>query len=356
VADTDEWASLKGVGASIWLTGTKPPCTVHQSRPKGIAPSKLWQCVPQAERYCVRIGPDGRSLHVVDLQRGGGGRSIDAGTEIGAYEVAVAEGRLFSALCGPQPDWKTRRRCRLVDLEADRSTYDFETQNLRLVGASDEQGRPELRLALSFPHEHGLPKREDRRVALDGTMRLIDAKGRAQLDPPGGGLVLPIGETTSPLVDADGRERARLPFRPSAAEMAGPTGPASAASPPTAGAGSCRWRSRTRTGWRTGSSASASPVRNAASFQRAARLAVALRQQPRCCSASVSTADSAPLQSHNRAVDSKGGNDDGGPDTLSFDLRGGRVHLRHAARCGARLSGQAISASASHIVISAPGA
>jgi hypothetical protein len=92
---------------------------------------------------------------------------------------------------------------------SERRTYAFDASNLRAEGGFDEQGRPELRLTLSL--NFGL--RDQRRVALDGTVRTIDPEGRAALMAPGGGMVLPAADPrTSILVGVDGRPVARLPF------------------------------------------------------------------------------------------------------------------------------------------------
>ena len=43
-------------------------------------------------------------------------------------------------------------------------------------------------------------------------MRIVEPKGKANLLAPGGGLILPVDESTSLLLDARGKAVARLPF------------------------------------------------------------------------------------------------------------------------------------------------
>jgi hypothetical protein len=114
----------------------------------------------------------------------------------------------MAVLCERAPDDGALRTCRVFDLVSGKAIHEFKNDNLRVFGAADEEGRPELRLALYL----GEQKNEHRRVGLDGRMRIIDSKGQANLMAPGGGLVLPVDDASSLFIDARGRAAARLPF------------------------------------------------------------------------------------------------------------------------------------------------
>lgn len=211
VPGTDGWTVLQGVGPAVWLTGSKAPFTLHSSRPSGMASNRVWTCVPLEGRFCFRSDSKGRFLHAVDISKGGGGRSVDSGrrlTDFDSSSFAVAAGHPMTVLCGRAPDSGKPRDCRVLDLVSGKAIYDFKADNLRVFGAADEQGRPELRLTV----HHGPHKDEHWRIGLDGTMRVVDSKGRSNLLAPGGGLILPVDEASSLFVDARGKAVARLPF------------------------------------------------------------------------------------------------------------------------------------------------
>lgn len=123
-------------------------------------------------------------------------------------DFVLAAGRPVAVTCGPDPGEDAPRACKLFDLYKGRAFHAFGSDNLRAVGGVDEHGRPEVRLAL---HHGGRPG-EDRRVTLDGTVRVIDKEGRANISEPGGGLLMPIDKENSLLVDIDGRQVVRFPF------------------------------------------------------------------------------------------------------------------------------------------------
>lgn len=203
----------------FWLVGERAPFAVHESRPEGVPGAALWSCTPMAERFCFRRDLPGRYLHYVDIrERGGGGRSVDIGRELGQSDTirfAVAGDRPYAVICGRSPEpYPPRNPCHVRDLRENRAIYAFTAGNLRVDGGVDERGRPELRLSVF--QEPG--EREQRRVSPEGAMRVIDGAGRANLGPPGGGLILPDGEGASLLIGRDGRPVARLPFH---AQMCG---------------------------------------------------------------------------------------------------------------------------------------
>lgn len=211
VPGTNGWTVLQGLGPAVWLTGSKAPFKLHSSRPPGIAEDRLWTCVPVEGRYCFRRDTGGRYLHTVDVRSADGGRSLDTGRVLTDFDIpyfTVAAGHPMAVLCGRQPDYGKLRDCRVFDLVSGKAIHDFKNDNLRAFGAADEQGRPEVRLTLI----EGERKREQRRVGLDGRMRVVDPEGRANLLAPGGGLILWVDESSSLLVDAGGKMVARLPF------------------------------------------------------------------------------------------------------------------------------------------------
>lgn len=211
VPGTDGWTTLDSFGPRIWVTGAKAPFAVVPARPGGAAPEGARGCVPVEGRFCFWRDYPGRYVHMLDLR--GGGRSLDTGWMLGPYEsveFAAAGERQYAVVCRQSPvPYPPRRPCSILDLADGRQIYAFETNSFHAIGAVDEQGRSEVRLALSS----STGGQEDRRVAADGTMRVIDAAGRANLAAPGGGMIVP-GETeaTSILVDGNGRPVARLPF------------------------------------------------------------------------------------------------------------------------------------------------
>lgn len=211
VPGTGEWTELDGMGEPVWLTGDKAPFVRHPRRPSGAARAKAWGCIPVQERFCFRHDIGGRYLHAVDTAARGGGYSADAGrmlTEYDGVTFAVAAGRPMAVLCARAADHRTPRECRVFDLVSGKAVHDFRSDHLQVFGAADEEGRPELRLAL----HHGYQKREQWRLGLDGRMRVVDSSGRSNLLAPGGGFILPVDESTSLLVDARGKAAARLPF------------------------------------------------------------------------------------------------------------------------------------------------
>ncbi|HEX9965475.1 MAG TPA: hypothetical protein VGB04_10890 [Allosphingosinicella sp.] len=211
VPGTDGWTVLQGIGPAVWLTGSKAPFTLHRSGPPGAAKGGIWTCVPLEGRFCFRRETKGRHLHWVDIGKDDGGRSVDMGrllTDFDSASFAVAAGHPLAVLCGRSPGYDRPSDCRIFDLVSGKPIHDFKTQNLRVFGAADAQGRPEIRLAL----HPAFQRDEHKRVGLDGRMRVVDAKGRSNLLAPGGGLILPLGETSSLFVDARGKAVARLPF------------------------------------------------------------------------------------------------------------------------------------------------
>ena len=204
---------LMRTGPGYWITGERPPFVIHRIGAEDVRSPR--SCMPESARYCFWREDEGRLLHVFDLADGKW-RSVDTGgfDRFTLIDFVDAAGVPFAVLC--RPGLNPPGPCSIVDLRDGRRIYRFEAENVRAAGGLDEQGRPEIRLALL----HG----EDRRVAADGTMRVIDSGGRANLDPPGGGLIVPEGNnSTSLLVDADGRKAARLPF---AAQLCGKGWPA----------------------------------------------------------------------------------------------------------------------------------
>lgn len=221
IPGASEWTQLKEFGRTVWLrgskaglvwlTGSKAPFQLHSSRPSGMKQDRIWTCGPVEGRFCFRSDAGGRYLHVVDVREGGGGRSVDTGrvlTDFDASYFIVAAGHPLAVLCARALKWDALRDCRVFDLLSGKAIYDFKNDNLRAFGAADEEGRPELRLAL----HQGWQKDEHVRVGLDGNMRVVDARGRANLLAPGGGLILPVDEASSLLIDARGKAVARLPF------------------------------------------------------------------------------------------------------------------------------------------------
>lgn len=211
VPGTSGWTAIEAIGPTVWLTGSKAPFKLHASRPSGIAKDRIWTCVPVEGRFCFRSDIEGRYLHAVDVSKGGGGRSLDSGrvlTQFDSPYFTVAAGHPLVVLCKPSPGYGKLRDCSILDLISGKAVHDFKNDNLRVFGAADQEGRPEVRLALF----QGDRKHEHRRVGLDGRMQVVDAKGRSNLLAPGGGLILPLDETSSLFVDARGRAAARLPF------------------------------------------------------------------------------------------------------------------------------------------------
>lgn len=184
------WTTLESLGPKVWLTGKRAPFTVHAVRPASLPTKRIWECQPVEERFCFRSDRPGRYLHMVDLAGKLGGRSVDVGRKLGEFDDAhpvVAGGRPFTVLCGPAPAYPPRKPCKIFDMGSGRPIYSFVTDNLQALGATDELGHPEIRLALS----DGAGHREDRRVSARGEMRVIDAMGRANLSAPGGALIVP---------------------------------------------------------------------------------------------------------------------------------------------------------------------
>lgn len=202
---------LMRVGSGYWMAGTKASFTLHRA---GAAPAEIVSersCMPLDADYCVWRDIPGSSVHLLDVKEGRW-QSYDLGQTLGgshSLDVVRAGGQFYGVICGPSaPNVSGMRQCSLTELATRRMIHSFEASSLRAVGAVDEQGRPEIRLALSLQPN----RRESRRISVEGTMRVIDAAGRANLSAPGGGMVLAVGENVSVLVDATGREVARLPF------------------------------------------------------------------------------------------------------------------------------------------------
>jgi hypothetical protein len=211
VPSSSDWSAVQGTGPAVWLTGTKPPFKLHSRPPSGMAPHKVWTCVPAEGRFCFRRDTGGRYLHAVDVSKGGETLSVDTGRALTDFDIpyfAVAAGHPMAVLCGRAPLSLELRDCRVFDFVSGKGVHDFKNVNLRAFGAADEEGRPEIRLALY----QGDNRREHRRVGLDGRMRVVDPSGRSNLLAPGGGVILPLDESSSLLVDSRGKAAARLPF------------------------------------------------------------------------------------------------------------------------------------------------
>lgn len=205
------WTSLEQFEPRTWVTGARAPFTVLPARPEGAAAADLRGCRPVEQFHCFWTDRGGRYVHVLDL-RAGGGRSFDIGAPLGdqdTVDFVVAGARPYAILCRPSSvPYPSRRPCSIRDLADWREIYAFETSHVAAVGGRDEQGRPEIRMALTS----GTGEREQRRVAADGSARLIDAQSRAGLTAPGGGMILPGADAaTSLLVDRAGRPVVRLP-------------------------------------------------------------------------------------------------------------------------------------------------
>jgi hypothetical protein len=202
---------LMRVGPGYWMTGTKAPFTLHRvsAAPSEIASER--SCMPLDADYCVWRDIPGSSVHLLDVKEGRW-QSFDLGQTLGgshSLDVVRAGGQFYAVICGPSAaNVAGMRQCSLTELATRRTIHSFEASSLRAVGAVDEQGRPEIRLALNLEPN----RRESRRVAIHGSMRVVDPAGRANLSAPGGGMVLAVGENESVLVDAAGRQVARLPF------------------------------------------------------------------------------------------------------------------------------------------------
>ncbi|HEU0133475.1 MAG TPA: hypothetical protein VFR28_01510, partial [Allosphingosinicella sp.] len=166
---------------------------------------------PVEGRFCFRSETGSAYLHSIDLDGGGGGISVDTGRPLTDFDIATfaaAAGHPMAVLCRRAPERPSPRDCRVFDLVSGKAIHDFQADHVRVFGAVDEKGRPELRLALLRDHQ----KHEHRRVGLDGRMRVVDSQGRSNLLAPGGGLILPVDGTSSLLVDRRGKAVARLPF------------------------------------------------------------------------------------------------------------------------------------------------
>jgi hypothetical protein len=204
---------LMRTGHGYWVTGARPPFVIHRAGAEDVESPR--SCMPGSARFCFWRDENGRLLHAFDMVEGRW-RSVETGgfDQFTMTDFVDAGGLPFVVLCRPTRDAPVRRRpCSIVDFRDGRRIYEFEAETLRALGAFDEQGRPEIRLALFLGEPGREQRREDRRVSIDGAMRVIDPKGRANLNPPGGGLILP-GEAagTSLLIDSHGQAAARLPF------------------------------------------------------------------------------------------------------------------------------------------------
>jgi|GEM_PF-4499350 len=204
---------LGRVGPTYWVSGSRAPFTLHRVAPDPAEIPLERSCMPVDARYCQWRDIPGRDFHVFDVPVGRW-HSFDMGGVLDEYtfvDLVPLAGRLFATVCGRAPHHSRPRPCSIRDLAAGTDVYRFEADNQKTLPGVDEQGRPEFRLALRF----SWPQRaEDRRVSLDGVARIIDSGGRANLAPPGGGLVIPaIAGDASMLLDAAGRPVALLPFR-----------------------------------------------------------------------------------------------------------------------------------------------
>jgi hypothetical protein len=202
---------LMRVGPGYWMMGTRTSFTLHRV---GATPAKVASersCMPLDANHCVWRDLPGSSVHILDVKEGRW-QSFDLGRMLDgshSLDVVSAGGQFYAVICGPHgPRFLGLRPCSITELATRRTIHSFKASSLRAVGAVDEQGRPEIRLALDLEPN----RRESRRVSIDGSMRVIDLTGRVNLSAPSGGMVLAAGENASVLVDAAGLQVARLPF------------------------------------------------------------------------------------------------------------------------------------------------
>lgn len=214
---------LMRVGRGYWVTGARAPFTIHFADPARPPIQSERSCMPLNADFCVWREIGGRVLHVFDI-RAGSWRSHDTGRSLDQFtgvQFVPAGAGLYAIICDRAPSaYPAIRACALNDLATGAVLYRFEASNQSAVGGVDAQGRPEIRLSLNF--DGG--RRETRIVGLDGTARTIESVPAANISPPGGGMILPTGNGgTSLLVNAAGREIARLPFAPLACGNGWPT-------------------------------------------------------------------------------------------------------------------------------------
>jgi hypothetical protein len=205
--------SLARAGPAYWVDGSSPPFTLHRG---GAEPPELpleRSCMPLDASWCIWREIPGSTIHFLDVAQARW-HDFDVGRTLGndiGVDVVVAGDGFFAIVCEPpHGDYPYPRSCSILDLATGRTIYRFETGQLRAVGALDERGRPEIRLALSIEPN----KSESRRVSVDGTMRMIDPQGRANLIAPGGGMVVAGEGQGSMLIDQTGRAVATFPFHP----------------------------------------------------------------------------------------------------------------------------------------------
>jgi hypothetical protein len=178
--------------------------------------------MPLDEHWCTWRDIPGSVVHLLDVEKGIW-RDFDLGRTLDGYaslDVVPAGGEFYAIICerAVRSD-PPGRPCSIIDLATRRVIHRFEADGVRAVGAVDEQGRPEIRLQLAIGN-----KRSSHRIALDGSMRPIDPAGRANLAPPGGGILLPGGDgQASILVDVTGRSVASFPFPPASCGFGWPS-------------------------------------------------------------------------------------------------------------------------------------
>jgi hypothetical protein len=205
------FTDLMRTGPAYWVTGAQPPFILHRAA-GGPDLAMERSCMPLDERYCTWRDIPGSALYVLDVPEGRW-RRFDLGRVVDGYvtvDPLQFEGRFYALICErAESAFPNRRPCAIVDLESRREIYRFAAGNAVAVAGRDERGRPEFRLKLGDV----AGDKEDRRVGLDGTVRLIDSRGWANLSPPGGELLIPLAEDkASLLLDAGGAPVARLPF------------------------------------------------------------------------------------------------------------------------------------------------
>jgi hypothetical protein len=198
------------VGPSHWVEGRAPPFTIH--RAAGGPVSSERSCMPFDADFCTWRELPGNAIHFFDIARGSW-RDFDLGQTYDGFtsiDPIRAGDRFFAMICGRTMGATSLRPCAIRDLAEGRDIHQFNAMNAWAVGALDEQGRPEVRLRFQLDYGN---RGESRRVAMDGTVRRIEASLNVNLLAPNGGFMLPDWRPeTALLADAGGRVVARLPF------------------------------------------------------------------------------------------------------------------------------------------------
>jgi hypothetical protein len=170
--------------------------------------------MPFDKDFCVWREIPGDAFHVFDIALGSW-RDFDLGQAYDGFtsiDPIRAGDRFFALICGRTVGAASLRPCTVRDLAERRDLHRFEAMNAWAVGALDEQGRPEVRLRLQLDYAN---RGESLRVAMDGTVRRIEASPNVDLLAPNGGFMFPDWRPeTALLADAGGQVVARLPFPP----------------------------------------------------------------------------------------------------------------------------------------------